>query len=144
MAWPDAAPLLDRRQDLEAAAASAVEFPQAVDQEVELRLDHEEGRVVADVRVRPAARLRLDAGEVRAGEALLAFGPTVPKHAAAAINLSPSGDLEEAAAGLSADELARRLKGMCGLSAAIEIARPGALERSMGKARRVIDRRPKA
>jgi len=48
----------------------------------------------------PAARLRLDAGEVHAGEALLAFGPTVPKHAAAAINLSPSGDLAEAAANL--------------------------------------------
>jgi L-threonylcarbamoyladenylate synthase len=48
----------------------------------------------------PTARLRLDAGEVHAGEALLAFGPTVPKHAAAAINLSPSGDLAEAAANL--------------------------------------------
>jgi L-threonylcarbamoyladenylate synthase len=48
----------------------------------------------------PAARLRLDAGEVHAGEALLAFGPTVPKHAAATINLSPSGDLVEAAANL--------------------------------------------
>ena len=41
----------------------------------------------------------------------------------------------------SAEELARRLKGMCGLSATIEIAAPGAVERSMGKARRVIDRR---
>jgi phenylacetate-CoA ligase len=44
----------------------------------------------------------------------------------------------------AADELSRRLKGMCGLSASIEIAKPGAVERSMGKARRVIDRRPKA
>jgi phenylacetate-CoA ligase len=60
------------------------------------------------------------------------------------VRVEPRTDLEEAAAGRSADELARRLKGMCGLSAAIEIARPGALERSMGKARRVIDRRPKA
>ncbi len=41
-------------------------------------------------------------------------------------------------------ELVRRLKGMCGLSALIEIVGPGAIERSMGKARRVIDRRPKA
>ena len=49
--------------------------------------------------------------------------------------------LEGAAAGHSADELARRLKGMCGLSATVEIAVPGAVERSMGKARRVIDRR---
>ena len=44
----------------------------------------------------------------------------------------------------SRDALARRLKGMCGLSAEIEIASPGSVERSMGKARRVIDKRPKA
>jgi phenylacetate-CoA ligase len=43
----------------------------------------------------------------------------------------------------SSAELGARLKGMCGLSAAIEIAPPGAVERSMGKARRVIDKRPK-
>ena len=49
--------------------------------------------------------------------------------------------LEGEATGRSADELARRLKGMCGLSATVEIAAPGAVERSMGKARRVIDRR---
>ncbi|MPZ30779.1 MAG: AMP-binding protein [Rhodospirillales bacterium] len=49
--------------------------------------------------------------------------------------------LEGGAAGRSADELARRLKGMCGLSATVEIGAPGAVERSMGKARRVIDRR---
>src|SRR5262249_12387044 len=48
----------------------------------------------------PATRLRLEAGEVRAGEALLAFGPAAPKHVAATINLSPSGDLVEAAAKL--------------------------------------------
>jgi phenylacetate-CoA ligase len=46
--------------------------------------------------------------------------------------------------GRSRAELARRLKGMCGLSAEIEIAAPGGVERSMGKARRVIDKRPKA
>jgi phenylacetate-CoA ligase len=39
--------------------------------------------------------------------------------------------------------LALRLKGMCGLSADIEIAGPGGIERSMGKARRVIDKRPR-
>jgi L-threonylcarbamoyladenylate synthase len=48
----------------------------------------------------PATKLRLDALEVRAGEALLAFGPAVPKHPAATVNLSPSGDLVEAAANL--------------------------------------------
>lgn len=48
----------------------------------------------------------------------------------------------DAAAGFSRDGLAERLKGMCGLSAVVEIVGPGAIERSMGKARRVIDRRP--
>jgi phenylacetate-CoA ligase len=51
--------------------------------------------------------------------------------------------LDGAAAGRSREELAQRLKGMCGLSAEIEIAAPGGVERSMGKARRVIDKRPK-
>jgi phenylacetate-CoA ligase len=52
--------------------------------------------------------------------------------------------LESEVASRSAEELGRRLKGMCGLSAAVEIAAPGIIERSMGKARRVIDKRPKA
>ncbi len=49
----------------------------------------------------PAALLRLDAREVRPGEALLAFGPELPAGAAqavATVNLSPSGNLTEAAA----------------------------------------------
>jgi L-threonylcarbamoyladenylate synthase len=48
----------------------------------------------------PAAGLRLNAAEVRAGEGLLAFGPRLPagaENAVATINLSPSGDLAEAA-----------------------------------------------
>jgi len=49
--------------------------------------------------------------------------------------------LEGEAAKRSQAELVQRLKGMCGLSAAVEVAVPGAVERSMGKARRVIDRR---
>jgi len=60
------------------------------------------------------------------------------------VRVEARGVLEAAAAGRSRDELARRLKGMCGLSAEIEIAAPGGVERSMGKARRVIDKRPKA
>ena len=35
----------------------------------------------------PAARLRLDAREVRDGEALLAFGPAVPQHAGTVASL---------------------------------------------------------
>jgi L-threonylcarbamoyladenylate synthase len=51
------------------------------------------------------ARLRLDVAEVRAGEALLAFGPDRPRHAERAVmvlDLSPKGDLLEAAANLFA------------------------------------------
>jgi L-threonylcarbamoyladenylate synthase len=48
----------------------------------------------------PAAGLRLYATDVREGEGLLAFGPDLPagvEKAVAMINLSPSGDLAEAA-----------------------------------------------
>ncbi len=51
----------------------------------------------------PDAALRLDAAEVAAGEALLAFGPARiagAERAAAVLNLSPAGDLREAAANL--------------------------------------------
>jgi L-threonylcarbamoyladenylate synthase len=50
----------------------------------------------------PATPLRLDAREVRDGEALLAFGQPVPHHSGAMINLSVSGDFAEAAANLFA------------------------------------------
>jgi phenylacetate-CoA ligase len=43
----------------------------------------------------------------------------------------------------SAGALGERLKGMCGLSATIEVVEPGGIERSLGKARRVVDKRPK-
>jgi L-threonylcarbamoyladenylate synthase len=49
----------------------------------------------------PAATLRLNATSVEPGEALLAFGPTLPEgadKAAATINLSETGNLGEAAA----------------------------------------------
>jgi len=51
----------------------------------------------------PAAGVRLDADELREGEALLAFGPIRARHferAVVLLNLSPSGDLREAAANL--------------------------------------------
>ena len=51
----------------------------------------------------PNARLRLDARAVEPGEALLAFGPALAsgaEHAAAVLDLSPAGDLVEAAANL--------------------------------------------
>ena len=47
----------------------------------------------------PKTPLRLNARDVRDGEALLAFGTNVP-NAARVLNLSPAGDLVEAAANL--------------------------------------------
>jgi len=51
----------------------------------------------------PNARMRLDIAQVKPGEALLAFGPARIDNtgqASAMLNLSPSGDLREAAANL--------------------------------------------
>jgi len=48
----------------------------------------------------PGHPVRLEATEVAPDEALLAFGPAVPAGAAAILNLSPAGNLEEAAAHL--------------------------------------------
>jgi L-threonylcarbamoyladenylate synthase len=48
----------------------------------------------------PSKKLRLNALDVQPGEALLAFGPNPPRTVHASLNLSPSGDLEEAAANL--------------------------------------------
>jgi L-threonylcarbamoyladenylate synthase len=50
----------------------------------------------------PRAAIRLAATHPEPGEALLAFGPAVPEHAGAVLNLSPGGDLREAAANLFA------------------------------------------
>jgi len=54
----------------------------------------------------PRAQLRLRAESVNEGEALLAFGPKLPpgtEHAVRVLNLSPSGNLVEAAANLFSD-----------------------------------------
>ena len=50
----------------------------------------------------PRARVRLDAADAKPGEALLAFGAGAPPAAGPVLNLSPSGDLMEAAANLFA------------------------------------------
>jgi L-threonylcarbamoyladenylate synthase len=50
----------------------------------------------------PARPVRLNASTVGADEGLLAFGPATPSGAMLAYNLSPSGDLAEAAANLFA------------------------------------------
>jgi L-threonylcarbamoyladenylate synthase len=48
----------------------------------------------------PAAAIRLNVRSPKPGEALLAFGAPVPSHDGTTINLSPTGDLTEAAANL--------------------------------------------
>lgn len=50
----------------------------------------------------PKKPLRLNAAAAEAGEALLAFGPNPPRSILASLNLSPAGDLVEAAANLFA------------------------------------------
>jgi phenylacetate-CoA ligase len=52
---------------------------------------------------------------------------------------SAQGDARTA----SAAELGQRIKGLIGITAKISVADPGSLERSQGKARRVIDKRGK-
>ncbi len=48
---------------------------------------------------------------------------------------------EEAHAAASARELAHHIKGVIGISAKVVVGNPGSVERSQGKARRVIDKR---
>ncbi len=50
----------------------------------------------------PRATVRLDVAAPRPGEAFLAFGPAPPEYNGPMVNLSPSGDLIEAAANLFA------------------------------------------
>ncbi len=50
----------------------------------------------------PGANVRLETDKVGPGEALLAFGPAVPENTGPMLNLSPSGDVVEAAANLFA------------------------------------------
>jgi L-threonylcarbamoyladenylate synthase len=76
----------------------------------------------------PATPLRLEATDAREGEALLAFGPNAPHGAIVSINLSASGDLEEAAANLFAS--LRRLD-ECGVNAIAVMPIP---DRGLGEA----------
>ena len=50
----------------------------------------------------PRAAVRLGATSARPGEAFLTFGPLAPKHDGPSVNLSPTGDLVEAASNLFA------------------------------------------
>lgn len=69
----------------------------------------------------PSASVRLEAGHVEQGEALLAFGdaPVIgAESAAATLNLSPAGDLREAAANLYAYLQALDAKGVATIAVA--------------------------
>jgi len=63
----------------------------------------------------PKAKLRLDADAPHAGEALLAFGPSAPA-SAMTLNLSPRGDLIEAAANLFSHLRALDASGAAGIA----------------------------
>jgi phenylacetate-CoA ligase len=56
-----------------------------------------------------------------------------------AVECEPGSDAAERAA--AAQALAHHVKEMIGVSAAVDVRDPGAIERSLGKARRVIDKR---
>jgi phenylacetate-CoA ligase len=58
------------------------------------------------------------------------------------VEAMPGGDAGARQA--AASELSRRIKNLVGVSATITVTDPGGVERSQGKARRVIDKRPKA
>ena len=49
----------------------------------------------------------------------------------------------EEARNASAKELAHHIKSVIGVSTRVDVHEPGGVERSVGKARRVIDNRPK-
>ena len=68
----------------------------------------------------PRAKLRLNARDAQSGEALLAFGADAPE---AALNLSPTGDLKEAAANLFA--MLRALDKQAGAIAVMPIPNDG-------------------
>jgi L-threonylcarbamoyladenylate synthase len=90
----------------------------------------------------PNARLRLDASDAREGEALLAFGPDAPKTSGQAINLSPSGDLIEAAANLFAALRALDRSGAAAI-AVMPIPEEGLGEAINDRLRRAAAPRPK-
>lgn len=91
----------------------------------------------------PRAGLRLDARDVRPGEALLAFGANVPATPGPALNLSPTEDLKEAAAGLFAALRALDATG-CAVIAVMPIPETGLGEAINDRLRRAAAPRPPA
>lgn len=110
----------------------ALEAIEALVGHVDIDTGHEDGAQRGPGRLgrhyAPSRPLRLDATEVRADEALLAFGPQVPSGARTTLNLSPAGDVTEAAAHLFA--MLRALDDPCHAAIAV-MAIP---ERGLGRA----------
>jgi L-threonylcarbamoyladenylate synthase len=91
----------------------------------------------------PGAAVRLDAEEVLPGEALIAFGPALPQNgerAVATVNLSPRGDLIEAAARLFS--ALRELDGKAATIAVAPIPATGLGEAIVDRLRRAAAPRP--
>ncbi len=86
------------RSDIEAALRRPLTIPQALDAETETPL----APGMLESHYAPRTPLRLNAQSVMPGEALLAFGPDMPRGTRDFMNLSQRGDLIEAAASLFA------------------------------------------
>ncbi|WEL94498.1 hypothetical protein P1N98_06335, partial [Tsukamurella tyrosinosolvens] len=52
-------------------------------------------------------------------------------------------DVREADLAAAAEQLRKQIKDTIGVSVTVDVVEPGGLERSVGKARRLIDNRPK-
>jgi L-threonylcarbamoyladenylate synthase len=89
----------------------------------------------------PRARVRLMAKSAERGEALLAFGADVPRHGGPMVNLSASGDLRQAAAGLFAALRALDATGVAGI-AVVAIPERGLGEAINDRLRRAAAPRP--
>lgn len=97
VAFEKGEPVLLRPGAIPREAIEAISGPMARQQTTEIRSPGQLARHYA-----PHSSMRLDAVDIRCGEALLAFGPQAPKGAKVMRNLSERGDLAEAAANLFA------------------------------------------
>ena len=59
------------------------------------------------------------------------------------VYVEPQAGADSAAARAGADALAFRVKAWVGVTIAVEVVAPGGVERSLGKAKRIVDKRPK-
>jgi phenylacetate-CoA ligase len=87
-----------------------------------------EEQILADARLSPHYVLEISR------EALL-------DELAVRVEIHPHAAADTAARHLAGRELAHRVKAYVGVSVRVEVCDPGAVERSAGKAKRVIDRR---